>query len=189
MEFVSLALAVKVLLTEHQADMSLAQNIKVSIIEAPIHNIFPDRTAIVAQQRVDAENARLKAEAEAEAARQAAIRADFDATANRMLPFGSYAIGNYTPGNCTFYVSSRLPVPPSMGNARDWGWNLLASGWRSGGPRRGAVGVSTFGWAGHVVVVENVDEWGNVLISEMNYEGLGRVDSRWTYAGEFSYYF
>lgn len=118
---------------------------------------------------------------------QLALEQDLARTANDLKPFGTYG-SMYGWGQCTQYVASRISVPEFMGNATFWSYGLNASGWRSGEPRRGAIGVSHFGWAGHVVVVEGVDG-DNVLISEMNYMGWDYIDERWTNKSEFEYFF
>lgn len=134
-----------------------------------------------------AEKARVAAEA-AEKARVAAEQAAREAQAARVRAFATYG-NNYTPGQCTWYVASRINVPQSMGNATSWSYGLSAAGWRSGGPIVGAIGVSHAGYAGHVVIVEAV-EGGNVLISEMNGpSGPFVVDTRLAPISDFEYYY
>lgn len=101
-------------------------------------------------------------------------------------PTGTYA-NSYTPGNCTWYVASRKQVPSSWGNANGWFWNAQSEGWAVGyTPQVGAIATTTVGWAGHVALVEAV-EGSNILVSEMNYQGLGQISQRWASASDFSY--
>lgn len=106
---------------------------------------------------------------------------------------------NYNPGtlgnrnewgNCTWYAYERrlqlgIPVQSPWGNARDWAYNASLSGYHVDyRPEVGAVMVDTSGWAGHVAVVESVDSNGNIVISEMNYEGFNVVNNRSISAGQ-----
>lgn len=121
----------------------------------------------------------------AQAVAEAALEADRAQTAARLMPQGTYG-NNYSWGNCTAYVASRIAVPNSLGNANNWLYGLLAAGYRGGEARRGAIAQTSAGWAGHVAVVEAVQ--GNmVLVSEMNYSGLGVVDFRWTNITDWNY--
>lgn len=127
-----------------------------------------------------------KARADAAAKAEAERLADLKATADRMQP--AWTLGNsYAAYNCTAYVASRIPVPAFMGNATNWSYGLSAAGWRSGAPRRGAVGVSHAGWAGHVVVVEEA-VGGMVHISEYNYIPFS-YSERWVGSDEFTYFY
>lgn len=98
----------------------------------------------------------------------------------RVQPYGTYN-NNYSWGNCTLYVASRISVPDSMGNARNWGYSL---GYNHN-PTVGAIAWSNIGWAGHVAIVEQVDG-DQVLVSEMNVQGLGVIDYRWTNVSDWS---
>lgn len=94
---------------------------------------------------------------------------------------------SYTRGQCTYYVASRVSVPAGMGNATNWSYGLAQAGWQVGtGPVPGAIGISHEGYAGHVVIVEAVTLLG-VLISEMNYHGVGVVDTRVVPASAFTW--
>lgn len=121
------------------------------------------------------------------AKQQAALEADMAKTASQLMPFRTYS-DSYSWGQCTDYVASRINVPSFMGNATYWSYGLNASGWRTGDPRRGAIGVSHFGWAGHVVIAEQV-EGDRVYISEMNYNGWNVISYRWVDKSEFSWHY
>lgn len=100
----------------------------------------------------------------------------------------AYSLANlYAPGNCTWYVASRLPVPSDWGNAISWGAVAAAQGYTvSDIPRVGAIAWSvTDSYLGHVALVESVTDV--VTISEMNYQGLGVIDNRVANPGEFRY--
>lgn len=97
---------------------------------------------------------------------------------------------NYAAGNCTWYVKSKRPdISNSWGNARTWYANALYQGWNVGStPKKGAIATSTAGWGGHVAYVDGVSldgQW--ATISEMNYGGLYRMNTRTVYYTEFSY--
>jgi LysM repeat protein len=97
-------------------------------------------------------------------------------------PFtGSYTVaaGNRFPyGYCTWYVYNRKPVP-WLGNANEWFGQARAYGWATGQtPRVGAIMVTMESVYGHVAYVESVHADGTWTVSEMNFQGFGRVDMR-----------
>lgn len=97
---------------------------------------------------------------------------------------------NYALGNCTWYAKSKRPdISNSWGNANTWYANAKYQGWNVGStPKKGAVATSTAGWGGHVAYVEGVSVDGQwATISEMNYGGLYRMNTRTVYYTEFSY--
>lgn len=108
--------------------------------------------------------------------------------ASAFAPFGTYR-NSYAWGNCTWYVASRRQVPTNWGNARTWYPRAQAAGWRTGTtPVVGAIAWTSAGYYGHVALVEQVSADGaQVLVSEMNYRGLGIRSSRWTTAASFRY--
>ncbi|HSX01577.1 MAG TPA: CHAP domain-containing protein [Candidatus Saccharimonas sp.] len=105
-----------------------------------------------------------------------------------MAPQGTY-INGYARGQCTWYVAGRRPIPSNWGNARTWFGHAVAMGWNTGTvPAVAAIAWTPQGYFGHVALVEDVDPTtGQVLISEMNYLGLGRLDKRWVKATDFKY--
>ncbi|OGD67829.1 hypothetical protein A3F08_01550 [Candidatus Berkelbacteria bacterium RIFCSPHIGHO2_12_FULL_36_9] len=85
----------------------------------------------------------------------------------------------YFYGFCTWYVANkRQDIPNNWGNAKSWLNSAQNDGRITGkNPQVGAIMVTKESWAGHVGYVEKVD--GNeVTISEMNYRGWGRINSR-----------
>ena len=99
----------------------------------------------------------------------------------------SSALGNawsYAAGNCTFWAATVLNwIPAGLGNANQWLANAKAKGLTvNSTPSVGAAAVMGgpgYSSLGHVGVVTAVDSSGmNVTVSEMNYTGLGQVDSR-----------
>jgi hypothetical protein len=93
----------------------------------------------------------------------------------------------YARGNCTWYVATKRAVPNHWGNAKYWLSRARAAGYATGAiPVPGAIAQTTAGWAGHVAYVEAV-QGDNVLVSEMNYRGLYRIDQRWAPASSFNY--
>lgn len=128
-----------------------------------------------------------RAAAEAEKKRLAEIKNMFV----HISGYASDSSGNtYAPGNCTWYAKSRRPdLPNSLGNANTWYARAEALGWNVGSiPKKGAIGTTTSGWAGHVVYVEGVSLDGKyATISEMNYRGLYSMNTRTVYYTEFNY--
>jgi surface antigen len=102
----------------------------------------------------------------------------------------SFGSNGYTRGYCTYYVASRRGVPSSWGNASQWYYNAIASGYAVGSsPRPGAIAQTSGGWGGygHVAYVEGVSG-GMVTVSEMNYNGgWNRVSRRTVPASSFRY--
>lgn len=109
----------------------------------------------------------------------------------RINRYGVGSAGNtYAAGNCTWYAKSRRPdLPNNLGNANTWYSRAAAQGWNVGSTaKKGAVGVDTSGWLGHVVYVEGMSidgQW--VTISEMNYRGLYSMNTRTVHYTEFKY--
>lgn len=115
------------------------------------------------------------------------------ATVERILspvasPVASDLSNSYTPGNCTYYVASKLPVPSTWGNANMWGYAAQAMGIEvSDIPKVGSIAWSiTDSYLGHVALVIAVNG-SQVTVSEMNFNGLGVVDTRIASPGEFRY--
>lgn len=102
----------------------------------------------------------------------------------------SYGNNGYAYGYCTYYVASRRGVPSNWGNASQWYYNAIASGYSVGStPRPGAIAQTSGGWGGfgHVAYVESVNG-SSVTVSEMNYNGgWNRVSSRTVPASSFRY--
>lgn len=128
-----------------------------------------------------------KAAADAEAKRLAEVKNMFVHVAR----YADNAAGNmYDPGQCTWYVKNRRPdLPNNLGNANTWYYNAAAYGYDVGSaPKKGAVGTTTRGYAGHVVYVEGVSLDGqSITISEMNYAGPYSLRTRQADASEFTY--
>lgn len=126
-----------------------------------------------------------KAAAEAEAKRVEQLKNMFV----RINVYAGNSAGNlYAPGNCTWYAKSKRPdLPNNLGNANTWYYNAQAQGFGVGtAPKKGAVGQAVYGM--HVVYVEGVSLDGSmVTISEMNYGGLYRMNTRTVPASEFIY--
>lgn len=100
---------------------------------------------------------------------------------------GTYA-NLYAPFNCTWFVASKLPVPNTWGDAISWGYEAAADGYTiSNVPKIGAIAQSsTDYYLGHVALVQAING-DQVEILEMNYTGLGVVDTRIANPGEFVY--
>lgn len=95
---------------------------------------------------------------------------------------------SYPYGYCTWWVAQKRAVP-SLGNAKDWLRNAKALGFdvcfgSQCPPKKGAiVSLKTRHSLGHVAYVEEVLE-GKILISEMNYAGLGVMTKRYVKIGD-----
>ena len=102
----------------------------------------------------------------------------------------SYGANGYSYGYCTYYVAGRRRVPSNWGNASQWYYNAIASGYSVGSsPRPGAIAQTSGGWGGfgHVAYVESVNG-GSVTVCEMNYNGgWNRVSTRTVPASTFRY--
>ena len=85
---------------------------------------------------------------------------------------------NFPYGYCTYYVAQKRNVP-WRGNAGAWLYNAKAMGYKTGKtPTKGAIVVTTDNaYYGHVAYVEKVGS-GTITVSEMNYNGWGKVNMR-----------
>jgi peptidoglycan hydrolase CwlO-like protein len=88
-------------------------------------------------------------------------------------------------GQCTWWAAYNHHVSWS-GNATDWFDNAISQGAAvSSTPRVGSVAVwrasPSYPTFGHVAIVTGVNGNGSFTVSEMNYVGLGIVDTRTTY--------
>ncbi|MGA8014529.1 MAG: CHAP domain-containing protein [Candidatus Dormiibacterota bacterium] len=80
-------------------------------------------------------------------------------------------------GECTYYVATQRAITWA-GNADRWLQNAKDIRPEGDVPVAGAVAVFNYWPLGHVAFVEQVNPDGSFVISEMNYEGRGRVDQR-----------
>jgi surface antigen len=155
---------------------------------------LPERELKEQEAREAAERARLERErqqraaiARAEAQRQVqtARRSTRATTTARQQVTPTARQGVASPGNtyaygyCTWWVKAKRPdLPNQLGNANAW----LSSAWNTGlatgsAPRPGAAVVTSEGPIGHVAYVEAV-EGDEIVISEMNYSGWNRTNTR-----------
>ncbi|MFZ2560293.1 MAG: CHAP domain-containing protein [Candidatus Nanoperiomorbaceae bacterium] len=101
---------------------------------------------------------------------------------------------SYYFGECTWYAYNRrvalgLPVGSFWGNANTWAIGAARSGLTvNHTPSAGAIIQTTAGYYGHVGIVESVNPNGSITISEMNYQGWDKVDTR-TISNPSSYNF
>lgn len=118
----------------------------------------------------------------------------------------SYGYNGYDYGYCTWYVANKRlaagrPMPTNLGNAATWGTRGAAYGLATGRtPQVGAAVVTSTSGAGHVALVEVINEDGSFWVSEMNSSGQvsmdntvraggwGRVDFKLISAGTASKY-
>lgn len=92
---------------------------------------------------------------------------------------GKASTGHRFPyGYCTWYVAQKRYVPWS-GNAGTWLYNAKSQGYKTGkNPSVGSIVVTTDSpYYGHVALVEKVGG-GSITVSEMNYNGWGKVNRR-----------
>lgn len=107
-----------------------------------------------------------------------------------------YAGNKYAFGYCTWHAYNRRvelgrPIGSNWGNAATWATYARAAGFRvDKTPQPGAVFQTAAGWfgAGHVGIVERVNEDGSFVTSEMNYGGWNRITSRTISAAEAGQY-
>ena len=106
-------------------------------------------------------------------------------TATSLSSGSASEVGNrYSFGECTWYAYNRrvelgLAVGSFWGNANTWAINAANSGFLvNHTPSVGAIMQTTAGYYGHVAIVESVNLNGTITISEMNYVGWDRVDTR-----------
>ncbi len=100
---------------------------------------------------------------------------------------GSFPHDQFSYGQCTWYASSRRFVP-WPGDAWMWYGNAKARGYQVGQtPEPGAFMITwESAWYGHVAYVEQVNEDGSFVISEMNYKGFDQIDERTLSAADFN---
>lgn len=91
----------------------------------------------------------------------------------------------YTSGNCTWWVKQNASWwPNGAGNAKDWFPYAQSHGFQtSSNPQKGAIAVWDGGidppqGFGHVALVQDFQSDGTFTVSEMNWKGLGVVDTR-----------
>lgn len=92
---------------------------------------------------------------------------------------GKAGTGHRFPyGYCTWYVAQKRYVPWG-GNAGTWLYHARAMGYKTGKtPTKGSIVVTTDNaYYGHVALVEKVSG-GTITVSEMNYRGWGKVNTR-----------
>jgi surface antigen len=84
----------------------------------------------------------------------------------------------FPKGYCTWYVAQKVRVPWG-GNAKNWPKNAAAYGAVvTDVPAKGAIVVTNDSARyGHVALVEKVTET-SIIVTEMNYKGFGKVDTR-----------
>ena len=94
-------------------------------------------------------------------------------------------VNSYAAGNCTWWCKNQAGwIPNGWGNAAEWYPRAQQAGFKtSGNPQVGAIAVwgpgvdPPFGF-GHCAKVTAVRQDGSFTVSEMNWQGLGKVDVR-----------
>lgn len=103
---------------------------------------------------------------------------------NNEVPVVSNGRNYYDRGQCTFYAFDRRQqlgksVGNLWGNANNWAVAASQNGYRvNHTPEVGAIIQSNAGQYGHVGVVERKNADGSILVSEMNWQGLGQKSYR-----------
>lgn len=105
-----------------------------------------------------------------------------------VLPVSPSTSNSYAYGNCTWYVASKVAVPPFWGNANQWTYSARAAGYKVGSvPVVGSVAATSSGPFGHVALVVGVNS-GTVTVTEMNAtSGFGAVDTQTYPTSHFDY--
>ncbi|MDW8564271.1 CHAP domain-containing protein [Staphylococcus shinii] len=100
----------------------------------------------------------------------------------------------YTWGQCTYYAFDRRQqlgksVGNLWGNANNWASAARQNGYQvNHTPEVGAIFQSTAGNYGHVGVVERKNSDGSILVSEMNWQGVGQKSYRTVHnTGQYNY--
>lgn len=96
-----------------------------------------------------------------------------------VMPKADNGSRNFPYGNCTYYVAQKRQIPWT-GNAGTWLNGAKSYGYETGSsPKSGAIVVTSEGSSkvGHVAYVESVDG-DNITVSEMNYNGFGKISTR-----------
>ncbi len=94
----------------------------------------------------------------------------------------NWKTGGYGYRNCTDWVAYRVRVaggyvPSGLGNAKTWDDRAPNYGYKvSSTPKEGAAAVSNYGYYGHVMYVEAVNEDGTIVVSDYNRAGTGKYD-------------
>ena len=132
------------------------------------------------QEREAKAKAQAAAAARAKNARIAAAnRASTTTSSTTSRQTVSSAGNSYAYGYCTWWVKAKRPdLPNQLGNAGAWLSGAKNSGLNTGSaPQVGAAVITREGPIGHVAYVEavNGDE---ITISEMNYSGWNKTDTR-----------
>lgn len=100
----------------------------------------------------------------------------------------------YTWGQCTYYAFDRRQqlgksVGNLWGNANNWASAARQNGYQvNHTPEVGAIFQSNAGSYGHVGVVERKNSDGSILVSEMNWQGVGQKSYRTVHnTGQYNY--
>lgn len=136
----------------------------------------------IQQEQAAAEAALRARQAQAAASVTAAAPAASGGGGGAYLTRNTSGANAYPWGQCTYYVATIYNIPGDWGNADTWFPSAQAAGFATTSrPTAGAVvvwgsggGYSVFG---HVGVVQSV-EGGTFTVTEMNFYGVGIVDTR-----------
>ncbi len=117
--------------------------------------------------------------AQQQASRQRTQATPSASTVVATKPAGITTGNSYPYGYCTWWAKERRPdLPNQLGNARNWFTSAARAGYATGHqPRAGAVVVTRESGWGHVAYVQAV-EGGDLILSEMNVVGWGKVSQR-----------
>lgn len=182
------ALAKQQQLVNQIAAQTAQQQQVVNNLQKQINTDQANYQAQVRQRQIQQEQA-----AAAAAARAAAAAAAVSVSAPAAAPSGGGGGGGfltrntsganaYPWGQCTYYVATIYNIPGDWGNADTWFPSAQAAGFATTSrPTAGAVVVwgSGGGYSvyGHVGVVQSV-QGGTFTVTEMNFYGVGIVDTR-----------
>jgi surface antigen len=146
----------------------------------PAQTTSTDQTWLSIANEEARKAAEAKARAEAER-RLAQARSSRGGRGSVLSVLGRISSGgnSYPYGWCTYWVASKRYVPARWGNAKNWLNSARAAGYATGStPQAGAIVVTTDNrFYGHVAYVES-ESGDSITVSEMNYVGWGRVNTR-----------
>ena len=94
----------------------------------------------------------------------------------------NWSTGGYGYRNCTDWTAWRVKttgryVPSGLGNAKQWDDRAPSYGFTvSSTPKEGSVAISNYGYYGHTMYVEAVNDDGTITVSDYNRAGTGKYD-------------
>ena len=177
------ALAKQQQLVDQIAAQSAQQQQVVDNLQNQINTDEANYQAQLRQRQIQQEQAAAAAALRARQAQSAAAVSIPSGGGGGLLTQNTSGANAYPWGQCTYYVATIYNIPGDWGNADTWFPSAQAAGYATTSrPTAGAVvvwgsggGYSVFG---HVGVVQSVQSGNSFTVTEMNFYGVGIVDTR-----------